>query len=53
MHACFAAYGTELAYEAYLSSCDSGGVQSSLYNTATGCIQNDRSGTNYRTLFRD
>jgi hypothetical protein len=51
MHAWFAAHATELAYEAYFSNCDTGGVQSSLYRTDADCTQNPNSATVYRKLF--
>ena len=51
MHAWFAAHATELAYEAYFSNCDQGGVQSSLYSTTADCTRNPESAGLYRTLF--
>jgi hypothetical protein len=51
MHAWFAAHATDLAYEAYFSSCENSTVQSSLFRTGTGCVANPASATAYRELF--
>jgi hypothetical protein len=51
MHAWFAAHAADLAYEAYFSNCDSGGVQSSLFRTDTGCTRNPESEKTYKSLF--
>jgi len=51
MHAWFAAHASDLAYEAYFSNCDAGGVQSSLFRTDAGCTRNPGSARVYRTLF--
>jgi hypothetical protein len=51
MYAWFTAHATELAYEAYFSNCDTGGVQSSLFRTDADCTQNPNSATVYRKLF--
>jgi glycosyl hydrolase family 26 len=51
MHAWFAAHAANLAYEAYFSDCGAGGVQSSLFRSDAGCVQNPRSAAAYRTLF--
>jgi hypothetical protein len=51
MHEWFAAHAPDLAYEAYFSNCDPGGVQSSLFRTDAGCIKNARSAMAYRSLF--
>lgn len=53
MHEWFAAHAPNLAYEAYFSDCTAGGVQSSLFNTATGCRRNPRSADIYRSLYRE
>ncbi|GIF00297.1 glycoside hydrolase family 26 protein [Paractinoplanes rishiriensis] len=52
MHEWFAAHAPALAYEAYFSDCSSGGVQSSLFNTAAGCRRNPGSADMYRSLYR-
>jgi hypothetical protein len=49
----FAAHAEHLAYEAYFSDCTAGGVQSSLFNTASGCRRNPDSATMYRSLYRE
>jgi hypothetical protein len=51
MHGWFAAHAPNLAYETYFSDCTAGGVQSSLYRTDPGCLQNPRSAAVYRKLF--
>jgi len=51
MHSWFAAHATDLAYEAYFSNCDQGGVQSSLFSTTADCTRNPNSAKRYRTLF--
>jgi hypothetical protein len=53
MHDWFAAHSSNLAYEAYFSDCLSGGVQSSLFNTASGCRLNPGSARMYRSLYRE
>lgn len=52
MHAWFAAHAPDLAYEAYFTNCDAGGVQSSLFDTSAGCRRNPASAKVYRSLFR-
>ena len=52
MHSWFAAHAQYLAYEAYFTNCDTGGVQSSLFDTDTGCQRNTRSAGIYRALYR-
>jgi hypothetical protein len=44
-------HAPEVAYEAYFSNCEAGGVQSSLFRTDAACIQNKRSAIAYRELF--
>jgi hypothetical protein len=51
MHSWFAAHAADLAYEAYFTNCDTGGVQSSLFDTRTGCRRNPGSAATYRSLF--
>jgi hypothetical protein len=51
MHAWFATHAPDLAYEAYFSNCDAGGVQSSLFRTDAECLRNPRSAAVYRSLF--
>jgi hypothetical protein len=51
MHSWFAAHAPNLAYEAYFSNCDSGGVQSSLFRTDTACQTNPKSAAVYRSLW--
>jgi hypothetical protein len=51
MHEWFAAHAADLAYEAYFSNCEAGGVQSSLFRTDAECIKNGRSAAAYRALF--
>jgi hypothetical protein len=51
MHEWFANHAPHLAYEAYFSNCEAGGVQSSLFRTDAACIRNERSAEAYRTLF--
>jgi hypothetical protein len=51
MHEWFAAHAADLAYEAYFTNCDAGGVQSSLFNTATGCTRNPDAEKTYQSLF--
>lgn len=51
MHSWFAAHAADLAYEAYFTNCDTGGVQSSLFDTSTGCRRNPGSAATYRSLF--
>jgi hypothetical protein len=51
MHGWFAAHAPEVAYEAYFSNCEAGGVQSSLFCTDAACIQNKRSAIACRELF--
>jgi hypothetical protein len=53
MHDWFAAHAVHLAYEAYFSNCEAGGVQSSLFNTAGGCRPNPGSAAMYRSLYRE
>ena len=53
MHDWFAAHAPNLAYEAYFSDCLAGGVQSSLFNTASGCRLNPGSAAMYRSLYRE
>jgi hypothetical protein len=52
MHSWFAAHARDLAYEAYFTNCDAGGVQSSLFDTHPGCRRNIRSAERYEALFR-
>jgi hypothetical protein len=51
MHSWFAAHAANLAYEAYFTNCDTGGVQSSLFDTRTACRRNPESAAAYRSLF--
>ena len=51
MHDWFAAHAPNLAYEAYFSDCEAGGVQSSLHRTDAGCVRNPQAATAYRALF--
>jgi hypothetical protein len=51
MHAWFAAHAEDLAYEAYFSNCDAGGVQSSLFRTDAGCTRSPESAKAYKTQF--
>jgi hypothetical protein len=52
MHAWFAKRAPFLAYEAYFSNCEAGGVQSSLFRSGDpACHQNPGSASAYRTLF--
>ena len=51
MHDWFAAHAQNLAYEAYFTNCDLGGVQSSLFDTTAGCRRNPQSAARYRSLF--
>ncbi|MFB6395200.1 glycoside hydrolase family 26 protein [Polymorphospora lycopeni] len=54
MHAWFAAHAADLAYEAYFSNCDAGGVQSSLFRAGEpGCRANPGTADVYRELFGD
>lgn len=53
MYDWFAAHAQHLAFEAYFTNCDPGGVQSSLFNTASGCRQNPGSAEIYRSLYRE
>jgi hypothetical protein len=52
MHSWFAAHAPALAYEAYFSNCDAGGVQSSLFDSGSGCIRNTAAARAYRSLYR-
>jgi Glycosyl hydrolase family 26 len=52
MHSWFAAHATYLAYEAYFTNCDTGGVQSSLFDTSSDCQGNPRSAAIYRAAYR-
>jgi hypothetical protein len=47
----FAAHATHLAYEAYFTNCEAGGVQSSLFDTHSGCRRNPESAKMYRSLY--
>ena len=51
MHEWFAGHAPDLAYEAYFSNCDPGGVQSSLFETSPNCQRNPHSAAVYRTLY--
>lgn len=51
MHQWFAAHAADLAYEAYFTNCDAGGVQSSLFRTDTACTRNPDSEKTYKSLF--
>ncbi|GAB1641919.1 glycoside hydrolase family 26 protein [Krasilnikovia sp. MM14-A1259] len=51
MHEWFAARAPHLAYEAYFTNCDSGGVQSSLFRVDAQCVRNPGSAGVYRGLF--
>ncbi|WP_412751884.1 glycoside hydrolase family 26 protein [Krasilnikovia sp. M28-CT-15] len=51
MHDWFAARAPHLAYEAYFSNCDRGGVQSSLFRVDAACTRNTGSADVYRGLF--
>ena len=52
MHAWFAAHAPGLAFEAYFTNCDAGGVQSSLFDTGSGCTRNLQAARVYRSLYR-
>jgi hypothetical protein len=54
MHSWFAAHAPHLAYEAYFTDCDPGGVRSSLFDTGTDtdCRRNFRSANAYRSLYK-
>jgi hypothetical protein len=52
MHSWFAAHAPDLAYEAYFTNCDTGGVQSSLFDTSTDCRRNLQSAREYRSLYQ-
>jgi hypothetical protein len=52
MHAWFAAHAPGLAYEAYFSDCEAGGVQSSLFTADPACARNASSAAAYRELYR-
>jgi len=52
MHSWFATHAPQLAYEAYFTNCDPGGVQSSLYDTSSDCRRNPASARAYRSLYR-
>jgi hypothetical protein len=52
MHSWFATHAADLAYEAYFTNCDTGGVQSSLFDTEADCQRNPRSAAAYRSLFK-
>ena len=52
MHSWFAAHAPDLAYEAYFTNCDAGGVQSSLFDTSTDCRRNPESAARYRAAYR-
>jgi hypothetical protein len=51
MYEWFAAHAPHLAYEAYFTNCEAGGVQSSLFDTAAGCRRNPGSAEMYRSLY--
>lgn len=52
MHAWFAAHAPDLAYEAYFTDCDPGGVQSSLFDARAECVPKPSSAARYRALYR-
>jgi hypothetical protein len=51
MHEWFAAHAPYLAYEAYFTNCEAGGVQSSLFDPSAGCRRNPESAAMYRSLY--
>jgi hypothetical protein len=51
MHDWFARHAPSLAYEAYFSDCETGGVHSTLFGTTAACAGNAAAAAAYRSLF--